>query len=85
MPPGTGDIQITLSQILNFDGAVIVTTPHFLSLVDAAKGVAMFQQMNIPTLAMVPTSTYQFHASILFIHSFIHSFIYSFIHSFYRS
>lgn len=53
MPPGTGDIQITLSQCLPFTGAVIVTTPHHLSLVDAAKGVAMFQHMQIPTLALV--------------------------------
>lgn len=52
-PPGTGDIQITLSQTLPFAGAVVVTTPHTLSLVDAAKGVAMFQQMHIPTLALV--------------------------------
>ena len=53
MPPGTGDIQITLSQTLSFAGAVIVTTPHYLSLVDAAKGVAMFQHLKIPTLALV--------------------------------
>ena len=53
MPPGTGDIQITLSQTLSFAGAVIVTTPHHLSLVDAAKGVAMFQHLKIPTLALV--------------------------------
>ena len=53
MPPGTGDIQITLSQCLSFTGAVIVTTPHHLSLVDAAKGVEMFRKMHIPTLALV--------------------------------
>ena len=53
MPPGTGDVQITLSQCLPFTGAVVVTTPHRLSLVDAAKGVSMFQHMQIPTLALV--------------------------------
>ena len=53
MPPGTGDIQITLSQCMQFTGAVIVTTPHHLALVDAAKGVEMFKKMNIPTLALV--------------------------------
>lgn len=39
MPPGTGDIQITLGQSASLSGAVIVTTPHTLSLADAAKGV----------------------------------------------
>lgn len=39
MPPGTGDIQITLAQSMSLTGAVIVTTPHALALVDAAKGI----------------------------------------------
>ena len=50
---GTGDVQITLSQCITFTGAVIVTTPHELSLADATKGVAMFQDLRIPTLAVV--------------------------------
>ncbi len=53
MPPGTGDIQITLSQVLSLSGAVVVTTPHALSVVDAIKGVSMFQEMQVPTLALV--------------------------------
>lgn len=84
MPPGTGDVQITLSQSACLSGAVLVTTPHALSLVDAAKGeiylsefsspgdlhrlayasskkqqhitiigVAMFEEMKVPTLAVV--------------------------------
>lgn len=78
MPPGTGDIQLTLSQSACISGAVIVTTPHTLSLVDAAKGnpifpllfvvgsynegnlislcvigVAMFEELKVPTLAVV--------------------------------
>lgn len=53
MPPGTGDIQITLSQAMSFTGAVIVTTPHELSLADATKGVAMFDDLKVPTLAVV--------------------------------
>ena len=64
MPPGTGDVQITLSQCLPFTGAVVVTTPHRLSLVDAAKGVSMFQHMQIPTLALV-RSTYFFFSLLL--------------------
>ena len=58
MPPGTGDIQITLSQTLALSGAVIVTTPHSLSVVDAVKGVSMFDSMNIPTLALVENMSY---------------------------
>ena len=50
---GTGDVQITLAQSLTFTGAIIVTTPHELSLADATKGVAMFQDLRIPTLAVV--------------------------------
>jgi len=53
MPPGTGDIQITLTQSMAFSGAVIVTTPHALSLIDAAKGVHMFHELKVPTLAIV--------------------------------
>jgi Mrp family chromosome partitioning ATPase/DUF971 family protein len=53
MPPGTGDIQITLTQSVQMSGAVVVTTPHRLALVDAAKGVAMFDQVNVPVLSIV--------------------------------
>jgi ATP-binding protein involved in chromosome partitioning len=53
MPPGTGDIQITLSQSIAFSGAVIVSTPHILSVADAIKGVKMFADLNVPTLALV--------------------------------
>lgn len=53
MPPGTGDVQISLCQAISFTGAVIVTTPHILSLTDAAKGVEMFETMQVPTLSVV--------------------------------
>ena len=53
MPPGTGDIQITLSQSAFFTGAVVVTTPHPLSITDVAKGVAMFEQVKVPVLSIV--------------------------------
>lgn len=58
MPPGTGDIQITLSQTIRFTGAVVVTTPHKLALVDAAKGLGMFKSVNIPILSVVENMAY---------------------------
>jgi ATP-binding protein involved in chromosome partitioning len=53
MPPGTGDIQITLTQSIAFTGAVIVTTPHILAVADVLKGVEMFRDLRVPTLAVV--------------------------------
>ncbi len=53
MPPGTGDIQLTLAQNVPVAGAVIVTTPQDLALLDAKKGVEMFRKVNIPVLGVV--------------------------------
>ena len=53
MPPGTGDIQISLAQKAALAGAVIVTTPQDVSLIDAIKGVRMFQKMDVPVLGIV--------------------------------
>jgi len=53
MPPGTGDAQLTLSQSANLSGAVVVSTPQDLALIDARKGLKMFQTMEIPILGVV--------------------------------
>lgn len=53
MPPGTGDIQLTLSQKAKVSGAVIVTTPQDIALLDAVKGIEMFNKVNIPVLGIV--------------------------------
>jgi ATP-binding protein involved in chromosome partitioning len=53
MPPGTGDIQLTLSQVVPVSGAVIVTTPQDIALLDARKGIEMFRKVNIPVLGVV--------------------------------
>lgn len=58
MPPGTGDIQLTLSQTIPLTGAVIVTTPQEISLADARKGHIMFQKVNVPTLGVVENMSY---------------------------
>ena len=53
MPPGTGDIQLTLSQKAPLSGAVIVTTPQDIALLDAKKGIEMFGKVNVPVLGIV--------------------------------
>jgi ATP-binding protein involved in chromosome partitioning len=58
MPPGTGDAQLTLSQSVALDGAVIVTTPQDVALLDAAKGVQMFRKVSVPILGIVENMSY---------------------------
>ncbi len=53
MPPGTGDIQLTLAQQIPVAGSVIVTTPQDISLIDARKGLAMFRKVSIPVLGVI--------------------------------
>jgi ATP-binding protein involved in chromosome partitioning len=53
MPPGTGDIALTLSQRVPLTGAVIVTTPQDIALIDARKGISMFQKVGVPILGIV--------------------------------
>jgi ATP-binding protein involved in chromosome partitioning len=58
LPPGTGDAQLTLSQAIKLDGAVIVTTPQDVSLIDAVKGVTMFRKVDVPILGIVENMSY---------------------------
>lgn len=58
MPPGTGDAQLTLAQGVPLAGAVIVSTPQDLALIDARRGVAMFQKTNVPILGIVENMSY---------------------------
>ncbi len=58
MPPGTGDIALTLSQLLPLTGAVVVCTPQEVALLDAVKAIAMFNKVGIPVLGMVENMSY---------------------------
>ncbi len=58
LPPGTGDAQLTLTQKIQLSGVVIVTTPQDVSLIDARKGLAMFQKVNVPVLGIVENMSY---------------------------
>jgi ATP-binding protein involved in chromosome partitioning len=53
LPPGTGDIQLTIVQTVTVDGAIIVTTPQEVALIDARKAVAMFAKVNVPILGLI--------------------------------
>lgn len=58
MPPGTGDIQLTLAQRIPVSGAVIVTTPQNIALLDAQKGIELFNKVSIPVLGVVENMSY---------------------------
>ncbi|WP_153447374.1 iron-sulfur cluster carrier protein ApbC [Vibrio algicola] len=58
MPPGTGDIQLTLSQQIPVTSALVVTTPQDLALADAVKGVAMFDKVGVPVLGVIENMSY---------------------------
>ena len=58
MPPGTGDVALSLSQTVPVVGAVVVTTPQQVSLADSRRAVRMYQKLNIPTLGLVENMSY---------------------------
>ncbi len=58
MPPGTGDVQLTLTQSVPLSGAIIVTTPQTVSLLDARRGLKMFEQMGVKVLGIVENMSY---------------------------
>jgi ATP-binding protein involved in chromosome partitioning len=73
MPPGTGDVALSLSQTVPVVGSVVVTTPQLVSLADSRRAVRMYQKLNIPTLGIVENMSYHrctncHHESDLFGH-----------------
>jgi len=58
MPPGTGDAQLTIAQQVPLAGAVIVSTPQDLALIDARRGVEMFKRVNVPLLGIIENMSY---------------------------
>jgi ATP-binding protein involved in chromosome partitioning len=57
LPPGTGDIQLSMVQNANVDGAIIISTPQDIALLDAKKGLEMFRKLNLPIIGMVENMT----------------------------
>ncbi len=73
MPPGTGDIQLTLAQSVPVAAAVVITTPQDIALIDAVKGIAMFEKVQVPVLGIIENMSYHIcencgHESHLFGH-----------------
>jgi ATP-binding protein involved in chromosome partitioning len=58
LPPGTGDIQLTIVQTVALSGAIIVTTPQEVALIDARKAATMFEKVNVPVLGLVENMSY---------------------------
>ena len=62
MPPGTGDIQLTMAQKVPISGCIIITTPQELALLDAKKGIEMFTKVKVPIIGIVENMSY-YHCS----------------------
>lgn len=58
LPPGTGDVQLSLSQLIPISGAVMVTTPQEVSIIDVVKGISMFEKVEIPILGVIENMAY---------------------------
>src|SRR5262249_56294546 len=58
LPPGTGDIQLTIVQTVALSGAIVVTTPQEVALIDARKAATMFEKVNVPVLGLVENMSY---------------------------
>jgi ATP-binding protein involved in chromosome partitioning len=58
LPPGTGDVQLTLAQKFKLDGAIVVTTPQDIALADVRRGAVMFQKVNVPVLGIVENMSF---------------------------
>jgi len=58
LPPGTGDVHLTITQSIRLSGAIIVTTPHTLSLIDVARGILMFEKVRVPILGVIENMSY---------------------------
>ena len=58
MPPGTGDVQLSIAQLLSLSGAIIVTTPQDVALQDAVKGVVMYQKVQVPVIGIIENMSY---------------------------
>jgi len=61
LPPGTGDVQLTLTQKLRLSGAIIVTTPQDIALSDVRKGADMFRKVQTPVLGVIENNGYSRH------------------------
>ena len=57
-PPGTGDVQLTISQKIDVSGALIITTPQELSILDVKRGINMFRKVNLPILGLIENMSY---------------------------